>query len=72
MPVLITEEYMNEVVFSRKDFATLMHKFYLQVKHGDEEHQKWLRDETLKFIHDETIKEAVAAHHEYLKQKVKK
>lgn len=30
--------------------ATLFMEFYEQVKHGDKEHKKWLKDETIKFI----------------------
>ena len=36
--------------YTKEDVRDLFGKFYEQVKHGDEEHQKWLFEETLKFL----------------------
>lgn len=54
---LITQEQLNEKKYSANDVAEMFKKFYNQVKHGDEEHQKWLLEETLSFIAENIIKE---------------
>ena len=48
--IAITDEYTKEIIYSREDVAKILMKFYEAVKHGDEEHQTWLRHETLRFI----------------------
>lgn len=55
MPKGITQEYLDEKIYSRNDMGRFLKEFYDMVKHGDEEHQRWLRDEMLKFIHDKLI-----------------
>jgi len=57
MPKLITKEFLHETVYSRTEVAGLFKEFYEKVKHGDEEHQKWLLEETLKFISDKILKD---------------
>lgn len=56
MPVKVTEEMLEKAQYSIKDVAKLFMEFYEKVKHGDEEHQKWLRDEVLNFIGEEILK----------------
>lgn len=47
----------NEVVntYTENQVKDLFMSFYEQVKHGDQEHQDWLRDETLKFIKERLV-----------------
>lgn len=44
---------MKELGFTKKEVEMLFNEFYNRVKHGDLEHQKWLKDETEKFIENE-------------------
>ncbi len=53
MAIAITDEYLNEKIYSRNDVGRFLYKFYNKVKHGDEEHQKWLKDEMYNFINEE-------------------
>lgn len=43
----------NEYIYTTEDVVRMFKSFYEKIKHGDEEHQKWLLDETLNFIDNE-------------------
>lgn len=42
----------SKILMSEQTCADLFRQFYEQVRHGDDAHQKWLKDETEKFIKD--------------------
>lgn len=39
----------------RDEVKDLFEQLYEQIKHGDEEHQKWLKDEIDKFVTDKVV-----------------
>jgi hypothetical protein len=42
----------GDIFWSKEGVKELFNIFYNKVKHGDEEHMKWLKDETDNFIEE--------------------
>jgi bacterioferritin (cytochrome b1) len=38
--------------------AEILRKLYEEIKHGDEEHQQWLKDKIEQFIKDNNLEDA--------------
>lgn len=47
--VVGTEEYIDTIFPTKSKIAKLFDELYEEIKHGDEDHQKWLKDTMNKF-----------------------